>query len=172
MCTFFPGFADYMGMLTVGERSVDLILQRDRFAVERLTEAFSDPVQLSIMDNGGILYLVRVWKAGHGYIVLTTGRDPRNYEIFLRWVNEKPEIWGPFERGTDMTAVTRTFLDGYEVVFVPIGSQGGLKVEQTASSCTMNGRQVEVGAGQPATRFNSDSEGADKPQPEAEGRSR
>ena len=46
-----------------------------------------------------------------------------------------------------------------EAVFAPRGSVNHSKGEQ-------------AGAGQPATRSESDSEGSDKPQPEAEGRSR
>jgi hypothetical protein len=60
---------------------------------------------------------------------------------------------------------------------VPKGSLVFLERED-AEPVLWDGRKAEftkaeqVGAGQPATRSESDSEGGDKPQPEAEGRSR
>ncbi|MCH7226036.1 hypothetical protein [Haloferula sp. A504] len=148
VCTVFPRFANYMGMVPAEERSLDFFLQKDRFAVEKFTEAFSEPVQMSIHDNGGVLYLVRVWKAGSGYLVLTAGRDPRDFECFLRWEEDAPVSWGAFERRTEMSVLTREFLDDYEVIFIPIGPRG-TTVVQTESSYTIIGRQMDRGAENP-----------------------
>ncbi len=106
-------------------------------------------------------------------MILTSGRDPVDFELHIRYENEMPRIMGePFAEVVGMTTITREFLEDYEVVMIPIGPRG-VSVQHPDSSYSLNGRIVEqAGTGQPATRPESKSEGGDKPQPEAEGRSR
>jgi hypothetical protein len=172
ICTRFPSSADFRWMARPSDESIGELLQKDKFAYDKFTESFSDPVRVSVKDNGALFYLSRVWKANEGYLILTSGRDPMDYELHIRYVNEMPRMNEPFEEAVGMTTVTAEFLEDYEVVMIPIGPRG-VSVQQTDSSYSINGRIVEQGgAGQPATRPDSDSEGGDEPQPESEGCSR
>jgi hypothetical protein len=172
ICTRLPGLANFKWMTSATNGSIEKLLQRDQFAYNKFTESFSNPVRVSASDNGAILYLTRVWKTKNGYLILSSGRDPRDFEMHIRCAKEMPTLNKPFEKIVRMTTVTKEFLENYEVVMIPIGSRG-VAVRQTDAYYSLNGRIVEqAGTGQPATRPESKSEGGDQPQPEAEGRSR
>ena len=53
-----------------------------------------------------------------------------------------------------------------------VGSQKPVFADPMLRRALKNQNAEQAGAGQPATRFESDSEGSHKPQPESEGRSR
>ena len=76
----------------------------------------------------------------------------------------------PYQEGVNYSGIRKAFL-GY-----PLGSSS-LEVEaeikrRIPEFWQMITERVEGGAGHPATRSESESEGGDKPQPESEGRSR
>lgn len=173
ICTRLPSLADFQWMARTSDESISELLQKDNFAYDKFTEFFSNPVRVSAWDNGAILYLTRVWKANDGYLILTSGRDPVDYELHIRYENEMPRMMGqPFAEVVEMTTVTPEFLEDYKVVMIPIGPRG-VSVHQTDSSYSINGRIVEQGvAPQSATRSELGREGGDNPQPESEPRPR
>lgn len=144
MCSYFPKLAHYRAYIDDTDESVDLILQRDKFAYGKFTETFSDPIQVSVGDNGALLSLKRVWKTSNGYLVLATGRDPRDFYMYISHSEEKPELNKPFENLAGFTTVTKAFLDDYRVAFIPLGPEG-LEIQHDGSSYTINGRIVEPG---------------------------
>jgi hypothetical protein len=86
-----------------------------------------------------------------------------------------------FDRGVkalDEKQLDRDFASRGIIGYVPEGVAGGdyerwiLRSEIGGSDKPAEKEGEQAGTGQPATRSESDSEGGDKPQPEAEGRSR
>ena len=145
MCTLLPKFANYGGGGRVNDASIAQLIQRDEFAYREFTRSFSEPIRVSILDNGALLFLTRVWKANDGYLTLTSGRDPRGLLFFIGHTSEIPrmsKMSKQFEKVVKMTTVTKAFLEDYEVVMTPIGPKG-LHVYQTESSYSLNGVRVE-----------------------------
>jgi hypothetical protein len=165
MCAYFPKLADYRAFIDDDDKSMALVLQRDEFAYTKFTEFFSEPIQVSIHDNGAILSLKRVWKTSDGYLILATGRDPRDFEMYIYHSEEKPILNKPFEILSDLTTVTKAFLEDYKVAFIPIsGPRGPLEIQHDRSSYTINGQAVEQdGSGKPANIPEADFEDCDKP---------
>ena len=119
-CSKLPSFAGFTWMAKVSEESAGELLEMDKFAYEKFSKSFSEPVPVSVWSNGAGLYLSRVWKVGDGYLILTCGRDPLDLELLIRYEDEMPKMMGePFAKKMNMTIITPEFLEDYEVLLFP-----------------------------------------------------
>lgn len=133
VCARFPRMAGYMKLVPVNEKALRSIIEWDEHAVTTFTNAFSDPVQVSVLSNGGHKHLRRVWDANGGYLILTSGRDPIDYEIFISYEGDLPVNLGLSSEGTPGTTITPEFLGNYDIVTIPIPSNRSLEFEYTHS---------------------------------------
>ena len=128
-----------------------IIVGHDRFAYRAFSAHFSDPVEVTLLGNdGGIKTLRRYWKVDGGFLCLTAGRDPRDCFVSIKFHEVLPNVDGRFVKRSDKTTISEGFLQSFEVKFVPFSSVTNKPAEQG-------------GAGQPAARSESDSQGGDKP---------
>jgi hypothetical protein len=111
LCTILPQLANYYETSAVWDVTNDLIIDKDVYAYKKFTESFSNPIQIVENDYGGPYYLIRIWKTDSGYLVLTTGRDIRHYDMVIRFRKSIDDYRQ--SQKSDLKTVNKDFLGEY-----------------------------------------------------------
>lgn len=113
----FPQYANYMSVMPASPESMEQLIRRDELAYNEFTKEYSEPVHVSVLDVGWTLYLNRVWKTDGGYITLSSGGDPRDYEISISYSKHSTEAIDPQALNKNIKTITQEFLKDHGLLY-------------------------------------------------------